>query len=162
MRNAGIGSWPERRLRISPHKPALWFEGTTATHGEFALDVRRAATVLADLGVRKGDRVAWFGANHPAALHTLYACGQLGAVWVPVNARLSPAEARYVLEHSGTTLVVHGAEHVGRRRRCAPSCRRSAPGCPPSRRRGPTTGRPASRRPSRWPATSRSRTRTPA
>ncbi|GHE11688.1 acyl-CoA synthetase [Klenkia taihuensis] len=113
MRNQGIGSWPERRLRISPHRPALWFEGRTATHGEFALDVRRAASVLQELGVQKGDRVAWFGANHPAALHTLYACGQLGAVWVPVNARLSAAEARYVLEHSGTTLVVHGAEHAG-------------------------------------------------
>ncbi len=111
MRNAGLGSWPERRLRISPHKPALWFEGTTTTHGEFALAVRRAAAVLHDLGVRRGDRVAWFGANHPTALETLYACGQLGAVWVPVNVRLTASEARYVLAHSGTSLVVHGREH---------------------------------------------------
>ncbi|WP_336405002.1 acyl-CoA synthetase [Klenkia sesuvii] len=108
-----MGGWPERRLRISPQKPALWFEGTTSTYADFAHDVRRAAAALADLGVQKGDRVAWFGANHPTALHTLYACGQLGAVWVPVNARLSAAEAQYVLEHSGTTVVVHGREHAG-------------------------------------------------
>ena len=111
MRNAGLGSWPERRLRISPHKPAIWFEGTTTTHGEFATRVRRAAAALAGLGVQRGDRVAWFGANHPAALETLYACGQLGAVWVPVNARLTAPEAQYVLEHSGASLVVHGREH---------------------------------------------------
>src|SRR3954470_17681149 len=111
MRNAGLGSWPERRLRISPQKPAIWLEGTTTTHGEFAQRVRRAAAALDALGVRRGDRVAWFGANHPTALETLYACGQLGAVWVPVNARFTAPEARYVLEHSGATLVVHGREH---------------------------------------------------
>ncbi len=111
MRNAGLGSWPERRLRISPQRPAIWFEGTTTTHGEFAHRVRRAASALHALGVERGDRVAWFGANHPAALETLYACGQLGAVWVPVNARLTAPEARYVLEHSGASLVVHGREH---------------------------------------------------
>jgi fatty-acyl-CoA synthase len=111
VRNAGLGSWPERRLRISPQKPAIWFEGTTTTHGEFAHRVRRAASALHALGVQRGDRVAWFGANHPAALETLYACGQLGAVWVPVNARFTPPEAQYVLEHSGATVVVHGREH---------------------------------------------------
>jgi fatty-acyl-CoA synthase len=31
MRNARLGSWPERRLRISPDRPALWFEGATTT-----------------------------------------------------------------------------------------------------------------------------------
>jgi fatty-acyl-CoA synthase len=111
VRNAGLGSWPERRLRISPQKPAIWFEGTTTTHGEFAQRVRRAATALAALGVQRGDRVAWFGANHPAALETLYACGQLGAIWVPVNARFTVPEAQYVLENSGATVLVHGREH---------------------------------------------------
>ena len=111
MRNAGLGSWPERHLRSSAHKPALWFEGTTTTHGEFALRVRRAASALAGLGVQRGDRVAWFGANHPAGLEMLYACGQLGAIWVPVNARLTAPEAQYVLEHSGASLVLHGREH---------------------------------------------------
>ncbi|MCW2582857.1 MAG: fcs [Klenkia sp.] len=96
---------------MSPHKPAIWFEGTTTTHGEFALAVRRAASVLHDLGVQRGDRVAWLGANHPVGLELLYACGQLGAVWVPVNARLTPPEAQYVLAHSGASLVVHGREH---------------------------------------------------
>jgi fatty-acyl-CoA synthase len=111
VKNAGLGSWPERRLRISPERPAIWFEGTTTTHGEFALRVRRAASALSSLGVRRGDRVAWFGANHPSALELLYACGQLGAIWVPVNARLTAPEARYVLEHSGATVVMHGRDH---------------------------------------------------
>jgi fatty-acyl-CoA synthase len=111
MRNAGLGSWPERRLRLSPDKDAVWFEGTTRSHRSFAERVRRTATALADLGIRPGDRVGWISANHPSALETLYACGQLGAIWVPVNARLTAAEAQYVLDHSGTSVVVHGRDH---------------------------------------------------
>jgi fatty-acyl-CoA synthase len=111
VRNAGLGSWPERRLRISPERDAIWFEGTTTSHRGFAERVRRAASALAALGVRAGDRVAWTGGNHPSALETLYACGQLGAIWVPVNARLTAPEAQYVLEHSGASVVVHGRDH---------------------------------------------------
>jgi fatty-acyl-CoA synthase len=111
VRNAGLGSWPERRLRISPHRDALWFEGTTTSHAGFAERVRRTAGALAALGVTAGDRVAWTGGNHPSALETLYACGQLGAVWVPVNARLTAPEAEYVLTHSGATVIVHGRDH---------------------------------------------------
>jgi fatty-acyl-CoA synthase len=111
MRNAGLGSWPERRLRISPDRDAIWFEGTTTSHAGFADRVRRTASALADLGVHAGDRVAWTGGNHPSGLETLYACGQLGAIWVPVNARLTVPEAEYVLTHSGASVVVHGRDH---------------------------------------------------
>jgi fatty-acyl-CoA synthase len=112
VRNAGLGSWPERRLRISPERDAVWFEGATTSHAGFAERVRRTAAVLASLGVVRGARVAWFSANHPSALETLYACGQLGAIWVPVNARLAVPEARYVLEQSGASVVVHGRDQA--------------------------------------------------
>lgn len=111
MNNAGLGSWPERQLRSCPGQDAIWFEGTTTTHAGFAERVRRAAGALAGLRVRRGDRVAWVGGNHPSALETLYACGQLGAIWVPVNARLTASEAQYVLEHSGASVLVHGRDH---------------------------------------------------
>jgi len=108
MRNAGLGSWPERRATIAPDRDAIWFEGGTTSHGQFAERVRRAASALASLGVGAGDRVAWISGNHPSALETLYACGQLGAIWVPVNVRLTAPEVQYVLRDSGATVVVHG------------------------------------------------------
>lgn len=111
MRNAGLGSWPERRLRISPQRDAIWFEGTTTSHAEFAERVRRAASGLASLGVAAGLRVAWISGNHPSALESLYACGQLAAIWVPVNARLTIPEAEYVLEHSGPSVVLVDSDH---------------------------------------------------
>jgi fatty-acyl-CoA synthase len=112
VRNAGLGSWPERRRRISPGRDALWFEGTTTSHAGFAERVRRASTALAGLGAVRGTRVAWLSTNHPSALETLYACGQLGAIWVPVNARLAAPEAEYILEHSGASVVVHGRDQT--------------------------------------------------
>jgi fatty-acyl-CoA synthase len=111
VRNAGLGSWPERRLLISPDRDAIWFEGTTTSHAGFAFRVRRVAAALAALGVVSGDRVTWTGGNHPSALETLYACGQLGAIWVPLNARLTAPEAEFVLTHSGASVVVHGRDH---------------------------------------------------
>jgi fatty-acyl-CoA synthase len=111
VRNAGLGSWPERRLLISPDRDAIWFEGTTTSHAGFAFRVRRVAAALAALGVVSGDRVTWTGGNHPSALETLYACGQLGAIWVPLNARLAAPEAEFVLTHSGASVVVHGRDH---------------------------------------------------
>jgi fatty-acyl-CoA synthase len=110
VRNTGLGSWPERRLRISPDRDAIWFEGTTTSHAGFAERVRRTAAALAALGVIRGSRVAWLSTNHPSALETLYACGQLGAIWVPVNARLAAPEAQYILQHCGTAVVVHGRD----------------------------------------------------
>jgi fatty-acyl-CoA synthase len=124
MRNAGLGSWPERRLRMTPDRDAIWFEGRTTSHAGFAERVRRAAAGLAGLGIRHGDRVAWFSANHPSALETLFACGQLGAIWVPINARLTAAEAQYILEHSGATAVVHGCDQAAE----AADLARAAPG----------------------------------
>jgi fatty-acyl-CoA synthase len=111
MRNQGIGSWPERRLRISPDRDAIWFDGATSSYAQFAERVRRAADAMATLGVSRGDRVAWLSGNHPSALETLYACGQLGAIWVPVNARFTAPEAEYVLAQSGATVVVHSRDH---------------------------------------------------
>jgi fatty-acyl-CoA synthase len=109
MRNAGLGSWPERRLRISPERAAIWFEGRTTSHAGFAHRVRRTAGALAKVGVTRGDRVAWISNNHPSALETLYACGQLAAIWVPVNARLTAPEVAYVLDHSAPSVVLLGS-----------------------------------------------------
>ena len=112
MRNAGLGSWPERSLQITPDRDAIVFEGVSWSHAEFAVRVRRAAAALEGLGVQPGDRVGWLSANHPSALETLYACGQLGAIWVPVNPRLATPEAQYILEHSGAVVVVHGRDEA--------------------------------------------------
>jgi len=69
---------------------------------------RRAAAIAASLrrrlGLQSGDRVALVMRNCPDYLELLFGCWHAGLVAVPVNAKLAPAEIRYILEHSDARL----------------------------------------------------------
>ncbi|MGW0894955.1 acyl-CoA synthetase [Saccharopolyspora sp. NPDC002578] len=112
MRNQGLGSWPVRRARMTPHRTALRHDGRSTTYAELDVRVRRLAHGLRAAGVRPGDRVAYLGPNHPAYLEVLFACGSTGAVFVPVNFRLTAPEIEHVLDDSGATLLIHTSEHA--------------------------------------------------
>jgi fatty-acyl-CoA synthase len=107
VNNQGIGSWTARRARKTPHRTALIHEDRAISYAELHDRSTRLAGFLRQQGVRKGDRVAFLGPNHPAFLLTLFACGQLGAVFLPLNTRLAPAELRYQLEDSGTRVLLY-------------------------------------------------------
>ena len=112
MRNAGLGSWPHRRARMAPKREAFTYDGSSTTYGELAVRTTRLAWRLRELGVRHGDRVAYLGPNHPSFAETLFATHQLGAVFVPLNFRLTPAEINYQLADSGAHVLVHAASHA--------------------------------------------------
>ena len=125
MRNEGLGSWPARRARKTPHRTAL-------VHGEQSTDYRtlhtrttRLAHALRARGIRRGDRIAYLGPNHPSYLETLFAAGTLGAVFVPLNTRLAGPEIAYQLADSGAKALVYGPTHAGARRRAARQHRRT-------------------------------------
>ncbi|CAK7282791.1 acyl-CoA synthetase [Streptomyces misionensis] len=107
MRNHGIGSWTARRARKTPHRLAVVHQGSRYTYAQLHDRTTRLAHHLRSLGVRRGDRVAFLGPNHPAFLETLFAAGRLGAVFVPLNTRLADAELRHCLTDSGTSVLVH-------------------------------------------------------
>ncbi|MGK3208075.1 acyl-CoA synthetase [Amycolatopsis sp. MEPSY49] len=106
----GLGSWPARRARISPGRTALVQPGRTRTYAGLAERVERLAGALARLGVRPGDRVAYLGVNDVTVFETLFATARLGALFVPLNYRLSPTEIRYMLEDSGASVLVHSPD----------------------------------------------------
>src|SRR5262245_38101849 len=69
---------------------------------------RRAAAVAAwlhDQGVEPGDRVGLFVANRPEYLVMLWGAWWAGAAAVPINAKLHPREAAWILGHSGARLA---------------------------------------------------------
>ncbi|MFD4656895.1 long-chain fatty acid--CoA ligase [Kitasatospora sp. NPDC058444] len=106
VRNQGIGSWPARRARRTPRRTALVHEGTAVDYARLSERCTRLAHALRRAGVRRGDRVAFLGPNHPAYLETLFAAGLLGAVFVPLNTRLAVPELRYQLADSGSSLLL--------------------------------------------------------
>ncbi|MFY0312137.1 class I adenylate-forming enzyme family protein [Leisingera sp. D0M16] len=91
-----------------PNHTALVYEDRRWTYSEWLGRVRRFAQALSDLGVRPGDRVAFYVSTSENSVTTYFACQFLGAVAVPLNFRLSPGEAAYVIQDSGARVLVYG------------------------------------------------------
>ena len=102
----GLGQTILRRAAISPEQPALTFEGETQSFAELGDRVRRMASVLREGGISAGDRVGYIGLNHPVFLEMLYACGCLGAIFVPLNFRLTGPEVRFIANDAGISTLV--------------------------------------------------------
>jgi fatty-acyl-CoA synthase len=83
--------------------------------------VNRLAAGLAELGVRRGDVVGLLLYNRPEFLELLYAANRIGAVFLPLNYRLSEEEWQYILGHAQAKAIVTEPEFV-------PAIERSA-GC---------------------------------
>ncbi|MER5939276.1 o-succinylbenzoate--CoA ligase [Streptomyces sp. NPDC001928] len=113
MRNEGLGSWPARRARKTPHRTALIHGGTPTSYATLHHRTTRLAHALRDRGVRRGDRIGYLGPNHPSYLEALFAAGTLGAVFVPLNTRLAGPEIAYQLADSGAKALVYGPSHAG-------------------------------------------------
>ncbi|MFW0782946.1 long-chain fatty acid--CoA ligase [Gordonia sp. CPCC 206044] len=107
MRNQGVGTWPYRRARQVPDAIAIVFRDEELTYRELSERATRLAHALAELGVGPRDRVALIGMNHPSYLETLFAAGLLGAVMVPLNARLTAPEVTFALRDSGARVLIH-------------------------------------------------------
>jgi acyl-CoA synthetase (AMP-forming)/AMP-acid ligase II len=107
VHNAGLGSWPARRAAMSPGSDALVFRDRAVTYARLFDRITRLATWLRSRGVKPGDRVAYLGPNHPAFVETMFATHLLGGIFVPLNFRLAPPEADYMLRHSGAVAIVH-------------------------------------------------------
>ncbi|TQL47530.1 fatty-acyl-CoA synthase [Homoserinimonas aerilata] len=110
MKNSGLGTWISRRRAKSRGDIAIISSGGTLRYEEFSERIARLSTMLQSRGVTAGDRVVFLGDNHPDFLTTFFACGAIGAIFVPLNTRLAPRELEYMIEDSGaTTLITHHA-----------------------------------------------------
>ena len=99
-----------RRAQLSPERRALVFEEQETSYAQFADRVRRQAGLLRRGGVWRGDRVGYLGLNHPTLLETMFAAQALGAIFVPLNFRLTAEELTFIINDAGIhTLVVDDA-----------------------------------------------------
>jgi acyl-CoA synthetase (AMP-forming)/AMP-acid ligase II len=106
--------WVARHGRLRPDAPALADgERVHASWATFAARTAAAAAGLRDdFGLSPGDRVAIVMRNRPEYLEALFAIWHAGLVAVPVNARLHRDEIAFILEDSGTALVMTDPEHA--------------------------------------------------
>lgn len=95
--------------RERPDALALTFEGQAATFAQVERRVEALAGALDAAGVAPGDRVMLVLPNVPEHLLLWLATFKRGAVVVPVNARLTPAEIGFIASDCDPALVVLAA-----------------------------------------------------
>lgn len=108
-----LATWVERNGRRLRDRPAMAVgEEVHSTWGAMAGRVAALAGGLrGSLGLEEGDRVAILMSNRPEYLEAQLAAWHAGLVAVPVNARLHREEVAYILEHSGSAVVVTDEDH---------------------------------------------------
>ncbi|MET7617880.1 acyl-CoA synthetase [Streptomyces sp. NPDC005408] len=90
----------------TPDRTAVRYADRTWSYAELDAAVTTAAAVLTGHGLRTGDRVASYGHNSDAYLIGFLGCARAGLVHVPVNQNLTGDDLTYIIEQSGSALVL--------------------------------------------------------
>ena len=105
-----VATHPARKELLRIREGRGW---RSLTVKEFEKATRECAARLANAGVGRGDRVALFAENRPEWHVVDFACHLLGAVLVPLYATLLAPQVRYIVEDSGSALLlVSGKDRV--------------------------------------------------
>ena len=99
-----------RQADLSHDRLAIIFEGRERSYGQLASRVRQLAGLLRARGVSLGDRVGFLGLNQPELLETMLAANALGAVFVPLNFRLTAQELTFIIGDAGVHTLIVDAE----------------------------------------------------
>ncbi|MEA2857713.1 MAG: hypothetical protein QOH98_2034, partial [Methylobacteriaceae bacterium] len=68
-----------------PDRIALSFEGRETTYAEFERHTNQVANALIAAGVKKGDRVAYFGRNSDSYFEVFFGASKMGGATTPIN-----------------------------------------------------------------------------
>ena len=101
-----------RARRLYSDREAVVDENLRLTYTEFGKRCDRWSAALQQLGVEKGDRVAYIAPNTHTQLESFYAIPQIGAVLVPINYRLIADDFAYIIQHSGATVVCVHSDYL--------------------------------------------------
>jgi acyl-CoA synthetase (AMP-forming)/AMP-acid ligase II len=97
---------------ICPERPAIVFEDSTCTFAQLELRINKLANALADLGVKKGDRIALLQVNDPQCVEVCFAAAKLGAIYLPLNFRAKENELEYMLNFAGANVLFVGERYL--------------------------------------------------
>jgi acyl-CoA synthetase (AMP-forming)/AMP-acid ligase II len=82
------------------------------TYAELEAQSNRVANLLLSHGTKPGTKVLWCGPNSPEVVAVMNATRKIGAVAVPLNYRLTPEEALYVINHSDAEVAYVDHEYA--------------------------------------------------
>lgn len=92
-----IADWIGKWSLLSPRHIVLIDENTPITYNELNTRINRLSNFLLKIGLKKGDRVAVLLNNSHEFLEVFFAVSKIGAIFVPLNLRMSAPEIEYVI-----------------------------------------------------------------
>ncbi|RSK26366.1 long-chain-fatty-acid--CoA ligase [Bacillus sp. HMF5848] len=96
----------DRAVSLYGDKTAVINDNRSYTYAQLNERVNQLSYGLRDIGVVKGDRVAYLAPNTVEMLEGFYGVFQLGAVMVPLNIRLRPDDYLFILNHSESKVLM--------------------------------------------------------
>ena len=85
----------------TPGRPALRYRGEDISYASFDERIRKVGGWLRSQGIGEGDVVAVLMKNSAAFLELIFATSHIGAVFLPINYRLSRDEVGYIVGNAG-------------------------------------------------------------
>jgi fatty-acyl-CoA synthase len=110
---ATVGALLDRSADAAPDGMALVIADRRLTYAQLRAEVDDVAAGLLAAGIRPGERVCLFTPNLPESYVALLAAAKIGAVFVPLNPRLTPRELEYALTASGAVALLFVPEWRG-------------------------------------------------
>lgn len=101
-----------RARRLYAEREAVVDGDLRFTYAQFLDRCDQWSSALQGLGVTPGDRVAYIAPNTHSHLEAYYAVPQIGAVLVPINYRLLPADFEYIINHCGAKIVCAHPDYI--------------------------------------------------
>lgn len=113
LRMHGLGDILREHRRSRPQMIAAVDGAVRLTWPQLDARVNRLANVFKSLGVERGERVLWLGQNSFRLLEALLAAAKLGAVFCPMNWRMSAPEMAQVVDDFAPRAVLWQEAEIG-------------------------------------------------
>jgi fatty-acyl-CoA synthase len=104
-----------KRAHLTPDREALveLATGRRYTYAELNARANRLANLLRErLGIQPGERVSVLAHNSIAYIDLFYGLAKIGAIFAPLNWRLTARELTYIVNNCEPTVVICGPEFV--------------------------------------------------
>lgn len=100
----------QHQQRVHPDRTALLHGNDSWSYQQLYHLIRQAAAGLVSAGLRKGERVAIYLPKQPETVVSLFAASACGAVFVPINPLLKPAQIAHIINDCNARLLITSGE----------------------------------------------------
>jgi O-succinylbenzoic acid--CoA ligase len=107
MANTSVPDWLRQRAQLTPHRLALLTDDVEWTFATLDERVDAAANALRQQGVQAEQHVGILAPNGAGFVVAVHALSRLGAISVPINTRLTPAEIDWQTADADLAQVLH-------------------------------------------------------